>query len=81
MILYDWIKDSLEVSTDPRNKKFSIIIFLKWLRWDRPIRCINCKTWFLRGDFINPWGPRKGPGLACSINCAEVINPGCCNGI
>lgn len=42
----------------------------------RPIRCITCRGWFLQGDFFNPWGPGKGPGLACSEACCESAKPG-----
>lgn len=49
-----------------------------WSLW--PIRCVACRGWFLQGDFLNPWGPGKGPGLACSEACCEMANPGSTQG-
>lgn len=48
----------------------------KYLWHCTPIRCIRCRRWFCHGDFWNPWGPRNGPGLACSVRCCWEANPG-----
>jgi hypothetical protein len=42
----------------------------------RPKRCYACRRFFPRGDFWNPWGPGKGPGLCCSQECCEKAVPG-----